>query len=62
MEGEREDEKHPRVEETWIDWLPLAARACNPGICADGELNQWPFGSQVDSPLSHTSRGENMFS
>ena len=40
MEGEREDEKHPRVEETWIDWLPLAALACNPGICADGELNQ----------------------
>ena len=31
--------------------------ACNPSMCPDWELNQWPSDSQALSPLSHTSQG-----
>ena len=34
--------------------------AHNPGLCPDQELNWWPFGSQVFSPLSHNSQGDNL--
>ena len=36
---------------------PTVDLALNPGMCPDWELNQRPFGSQVDHPVSHTSQG-----
>ena len=29
---------------------PTGDLACNPGMCSDWELNQWPFGSQAGTP------------
>ena len=35
-------------------WRPC----CNPGMCPDWELNQWPFGSQASTQSTgHTSQG-----
>ena len=30
-----------------LECPPLGVLACNPGMCPDWELNQWPFGSQA---------------
>ena len=36
--------------------------ACNPGMCPDWGLNQWPFGLQPAlNPLSYTSQGSFYF-
>ena len=56
-EGEREGEKHQGMVATHVPPPPLGVLACNPGMCSDWELNQWPFGSQAGThPVSHTSQ------
>ena len=46
-EGEREGEKHQCVVASHT--FPTGDLACNPGMCPDGESNQWPFGSQAST-------------
>ena len=42
---EKEEEKHQCVVASHAP--PTRNLACNPGMCPDWELNQWPFGSQA---------------
>ena len=53
---EKQREKH-RENHGWVvSYMPPARDlACNPGICADWESNQRPFGSQAgtQSPEPH---------
>ena len=44
-EGEREGEKQQCVVTSHTP--PTGNLACNPGMCADWESNQWPFGLQA---------------
>ena len=46
-EGEREGEKHQCVVASHEP--PTGDLAQNPGMYPDWELNQWPFGLQVDA-------------
>ena len=45
--GEREGDKHQCVVASHA--LPIEDLACNPGMCPDWELSQWPFGSQAST-------------
>ena len=46
-EGERKGEKHQCVVASHV--LPSGDLACNPGMCPDWELNQWPFSMPADT-------------
>ena len=57
---EKERERNIDVWEI-LRWVashtpPTGRMAGHPGMCPDGELNQWPSGSQVLNPLSHTNQ------
>ena len=51
---ESKEGKERERERNIIVWLPLTHPtgdlACNPGMCPDYELNQWPCGLQACTP------------
>ena len=57
--GREEGEKHHCVVASPTP--PTGDLACNPDVCPDWELNQWPFGSQAGTESTETHRPELIF-
>ena len=58
--GVKEEEREKNIDVRDKHWPiasfmpPTGEKACNPGTWPDGELNQWPFGSQASAQSTET--------